>query len=72
MTHDLQLFVAPGLRELHLKGNRLKAIPPELSALVNLKHLDLSTNEFQTFPDARCFPPALNSLNMSDNQVRVQ
>jgi Leucine-rich repeat (LRR) protein len=37
---------------------------------VNLKFLDLSTNEFQTFPDSRCFPPALNSLNMSDNQVR--
>lgn len=58
-----------GLRELHLKGNRLKDIPKEMSALVQLKHLDLSTNEFQTFPDSDNFPPAINFLNMSDNQV---
>jgi internalin A len=50
-------------------GNRLTALPKELSHLANLKSIDLSDNEFSQFPDEILQLRALTELDISKNQL---
>ncbi|XP_043941716.1 leucine-rich repeat-containing protein 39 isoform X2 [Protopterus annectens] len=58
------------LEKLELAANmHLSELPGELSSLKKLYHLDLSINQFTTFPSAILSMPALEWLDMGGNKL---
>jgi leucine-rich repeat protein SHOC2 len=55
------------LTRLDASGNRLCALPANMSPLKDLETLDLSFNLFDILPAGVCFCPALKKVNMRKN-----
>jgi internalin A len=58
------------LRHLYIWENGLKALPNELSTL-NLEHIFLGRNEFETLPDWLCDCRNLREVSAFENQFRT-
>ena len=65
-----QLFSYPFLTALHLNGNRLTSLPPEIGRLRKLRHLDLSGNKLQELPAELGMLVDLKTLYLFDNDVQ--
>lgn len=57
------------LKMLFLSNNLLTELPPEISSLENLVHLDISKNQISEIPTDTPFPKTLKSLKMSGNKL---
>jgi hypothetical protein len=57
------------MTELHLEGNFLHRLPSEVSSLQHLKAIDLSRNQFQDFPEQLTTLPALETINLEENEI---
>ncbi|XP_066548370.1 leucine-rich repeat-containing protein 39 [Amia ocellicauda] len=67
-----ELGACESLEKLELAVNRdLCELPPQLSQLKNLYHLDLSMNQFTSIPDTVVNMPALEWLDMGGNKLQM-
>lgn len=55
--------------ELRLEGNYLYRLPNEVSSLQHLRAIDLSRNQFQDFPEQLTTLPALETINLEENEI---
>jgi hypothetical protein len=53
-----------------VSNNYLSMLPYEISKLDKLRYLDISRNDFRTFPSVLFEMPSLSYLNMSRNKIR--
>ena len=51
------------LRELHLRNNALRTLPPAIGNLTDLRQIDLRGNPIETLPDALLALPKLQQLS---------
>jgi Leucine-rich repeat (LRR) protein len=58
-----------GVQILDLSRLKLRAIPPEISALTQLQNLNLSYNQISCIPDSLCNLPLLQQLDLDSNQI---
>ena len=58
------------LQELYLKKNQLKSLPAEITNLINLQKLDLSTNSLISLPNDFYKLVNLQELYLSKNQLK--
>ena len=65
----LPAIVAPKLRELHLRTNRLDGVPEGVRSLRELRVLDLRANELTSVPDWLVELPRLEKLDLRWNSV---
>ncbi|MCF0211679.1 MAG: leucine-rich repeat domain-containing protein [Bacteroidales bacterium] len=54
---------------LHLRGQRLREVPPQVFTFANLIELDLSRNRLDTLPPAIARLPHLQRLNLHRNRL---
>lgn len=64
-----QIGFMKAMIDLRFSRNHLSALPYEVS-LLPLKHLDLTGNQFITFPEGFRFPASLEVLFLGHNQLR--
>ncbi len=57
------------LQRLNMSGNAIKAIPDDISALTNLRQLNLSRNEIKEIPECLFRISTLQSLDVSWNSL---
>ena len=57
------------MAELRLEGNYLFRLPNEVSSLQHLRAIDLSRNQFQDFPEQLTTLPALETINLEENEI---
>lgn len=57
------------MAELRLEGNYLYRLPNEVSSLQHLRAIDLSRNQFQDFPEQLTTLPALETINLEENEI---
>lgn len=60
-----------GQQELHLRGQYLTKLPPEIGNLTELQSLDISLNQLIAIPDALRELTQLQILNINRNQLTV-
>ena len=75
---DNQLEFLPGLefifhlstlRKMNLSSNKIRILPPEISALENLEIFDIMNNQLEYFPKEISSLSTLQYLNLSNNKV---
>lgn len=52
-----------------MEGNYLYRLPNEVSSLQHLRAIDLSRNQFQDFPEQLTTLPALETINLEENEI---
>jgi Leucine-rich repeat (LRR) protein len=57
------------IQKLELSGLKLRAIPPEISALTQLQKLYLNDNQISSIPDSLSKLSRLKKLDLGDNQI---
>lgn len=67
VPHSAQLleFLPSSIQSISLKSNTLERFPDELSRLVNLTFLDISSNEIQSIPGSYTSLSHLDTLDVS-------
>jgi Leucine-rich repeat (LRR) protein len=58
-----------GVQKLEFSGLKLRAIPPEISALTRLQKLYLNDNQISSIPDSLSNLSQLKKLDLGDNQI---
>ncbi|KAG8507398.1 Leucine-rich repeat-containing protein 20 [Galemys pyrenaicus] len=62
-------LIDPQWAELRLEGNFLHRLPNEVGTLQHLKAIDLSRNQFRDFPEQLTLLPALETINLEENEI---
>lgn len=57
------------LNTLKLNDNKLTTLPKEISQLISLVNLDISSNYFSILPECLCALTNLNTLNLHENRL---
>lgn len=62
--------VAPQLKILDLRDNKISTLPDEIAMLQHMIRLDLTNNELQSLPNSMGFLPHLQNLQIEGNILR--
>ncbi len=69
LDFPIEIYKLSSLKELHLGGNKLLEISPEIGNLKNLTYLNLNDNELSTLPTEIGNLHNLTSLDLSNNKL---
>lgn len=68
-TFPFAVLELTDIQALRLNSNNLSSIPTSINRLINLKVLELKSDDFEEFPLALCELTNLEVLDLSDNEI---